>query len=81
MFRHDIDAAAALAGSNVPTAIIAAERDTIIPARRTAALRPAVGNLVFDRTIRGAGHNDIYSRLEFRVAMHEALAAVTSAGH
>lgn len=81
IMRHDIDAAAALTGNRVPTAIIAAEHDTIIPPSRTEALRPAVANLVFDRTIRGAGHNDIYNRLEFRVAMDDALAAVTSAGH
>lgn len=80
IMRHDIDAAAALAGIEVPTAIIAAEHDTIIPPSRTAALRPAIANLVFDRTVRGAGHNDIYERLEFRTAMDDALAAVTGAG-
>ncbi|MEO8175519.1 MAG: hypothetical protein ABI626_02535 [Sphingomicrobium sp.] len=80
MLRQDMDAAAALAGSDVPTAIIAAELDVIIPSLRTDALRPSVGNLVFDRTIRGAGHNDIYHRLEFRSAMDDALAAVTNSG-
>jgi len=76
LFRHDMDAAAALKGSKVPTAIVAAERDEIVSPRRTAALRPAVGNLVFDRTIRGAGHNDIYQRSDFQSAMDEALEAV-----
>ena len=65
LLRHDMDAAAALSDSDVPTAIIAAEHDTIIPPQRTEALRPLVGNLVFDRTIGGAGHNDIYHRLGF----------------
>jgi len=32
-----------------------------------------VPNLVFDRTIQAAGHNDIYSRPEFEGAMREAL--------
>jgi len=76
LFRHDMDAAAALKTSKVPTAIIAAERDEIIPRRRTDGLRASVGNLVFDRTIPGAGHNDIYSRSEFQRAMDDALAAV-----
>ncbi len=76
-FRHQIDAAAALDGSKVPTAIIAAERDQIIYPERTAALRPRVGKLVFDRTIAGAGHNDIYAREEFTAAMREALTAVS----
>ena len=76
-FRHQMDAAAALGGSRVPTAIIAAEHDQIVRPERTAALRPHVGNLTFDRTIAGTGHNDIYVRPEFVAAMHEALAAVS----
>jgi pimeloyl-ACP methyl ester carboxylesterase len=72
-FQHEIDAGAALKGVNVPTAIIEAERDELIPSVRTDALRPQVPNLVFDRTIAGAGHNDIYARKAFQDAMHEAL--------
>jgi len=78
LFRHDMDAAAALKRSKVPTAIIAAADDTLITPRRTDALRAAVGNLVFDRTIRGAGHNDIYHHTQFHLAMHEALEALSS---
>jgi pimeloyl-ACP methyl ester carboxylesterase len=77
LFRDDMDAAAALKASKVPTAIIAAERDEIIPRRRTDGLRGSVGNLVFDQTIEGAGHNDIYARSEFQHAMDDALAAVS----
>ena len=50
----------------MPVAIIAAERDEIVPAERTDALRERVRNLVFDRTIAGAGHNDIYARSDFQ---------------
>lgn len=74
-FEHEMDAAAFLKGSKVPVAIIGAERDEIIPSDRTQALRPQVGNLVFDRSIRGAGHNDIYHRSDFHQAMRTALAA------
>ena len=77
LFRHDMDAAAALKTSKVPTAIIAAERDEIIPKRRTDDLRASVGHLVFDRTVDGAGHNDIYPRQDFRDAMDDALEAVS----
>ena len=77
LFRHQIDAAAALEGSTVPTAIIAAEHDQIVFPERTAALRPHVGRLVFDRTVVGVGHNDIYAREQFTAAMREALAAVS----
>jgi pimeloyl-ACP methyl ester carboxylesterase len=76
LFRHEIDAAGALEGSTVPVAIVAAERDQIIPPSRTEALRKRVPNLVFDRTISSAGHNDIYMREDFREAMHDALAAL-----
>ena len=80
LFRHEMDAAAALRDSKVPTAIVAAERDTIITPPRTEALRRSVGNLLFDRTIAGADHNDIYHRPEFRDAMHEALEALGKPG-
>jgi hypothetical protein len=73
LFRHEMEAADALAGSDVPVAILAAERDSLIPPGRTDALRRAVRNLAFDRTIRGAGHNDVYDRPDFRAAMREAL--------
>jgi len=76
-FDHEIDAATALEKAEAPVAIVAAERDEIVPAERTAALRLHIANLVFDRTIRGAGHNDIYARSDFQEAMREALAAVS----
>jgi hypothetical protein len=71
-FEHEIDAASALDGVKVPVAIIAAERDEIVPEGRTDALRPKVPNLVFDRTIARAGHNDIYARSDFHDAIREA---------
>jgi pimeloyl-ACP methyl ester carboxylesterase len=77
MFAHDIDAVAALDQTRVPVAIIAAQRDEIVPAERTDALRRRVADLVFDRTIAGAGHNDIYARSQFQLTMREALTAVS----
>jgi hypothetical protein len=76
IFRHEIDAAGPLRKGNVPVAIVAAERDEIVPSERTDALRKLVPNLVFDKTIAGAGHNDIYNRSDFQAAMREALAMV-----
>ncbi len=75
-FSHQIDAATPLESSRVPVAIIAAAHDEIVPSARTDALRARVPDLVFDRTIARAGHNDIYSRLEFQEAMRDALHAV-----
>jgi pimeloyl-ACP methyl ester carboxylesterase len=78
LFRHEMDAAGAVGKTDVPVAIIAGERDEIIPGVRTDSLRKRVPNLVFDRTIAGAGHNDIYMRDDFREAMDQALAAVSA---
>lgn len=77
-FAHNIDAGAPLLNNQVPVAIIAADRDEIVPAARTAALRQLVPNLVYDRTIERAGHNDIYARSDFQLAMRDALHAVTA---
>ena len=73
VFDHEIDAAAALRDNQIPVALIAAQRDEIVPAERTEALRKVILNLAFDDTILGAGHNDIYARSDFHQAMHEAL--------
>ena len=76
-FRHELNAAEFLEGSDVPVAIVAAERDEIIPPKRTQALREKLPNLVYDRIVPRSGHNDIYGRSEFQLAMSEALKAVT----
>jgi fermentation-respiration switch protein FrsA (DUF1100 family) len=78
LFRHEMPAAEWLERAPVPTAILAGGADTLIPARRTAALRRRVRNLVFDRTVAGAGHNDIYENPAFRAAMREALVRLTA---
>jgi hypothetical protein len=75
-FEHELDSAEALRDSTVPVAILAAERDEIVPADRTQALRGFVPNIVFDRTIAAAGHNDIYRRSDFQAAMDQALEAI-----
>ena len=76
LFRHEMKPAEWLRGSPVPVALIAGGRDTLIPAPRTEGLRRAAGRLVYDKTIPGAGHNDIYDRPEFRAALREALERV-----
>ena len=75
-FEHEIDAASALEKIQAPVAIVAGERDEIVPSERTDALRKRVPNLVFDRTIARAGHNDIYARSDFQEAMREGLKRV-----
>lgn len=77
-FDQEMDAGAFLSGTDVPVAILAGERDTLIRPARTQGLRRLTRNLVFDRTIAEAGHNDIYDRPEFAAAMQEALGQVTA---
>ncbi len=69
LFRHEINAASALANVSSPTAIIAAANDEMIWTRRTDALRAVAKNVVLDRTIAGVGHNDIYLHPAFGKTM------------
>lgn len=80
LLRHQFEPARDLNGLATPVAIVAAERDELIARERTDALRRSVGTLVFDRTIAGTGHNDIYGLPEFQQAMQEALGAIADSG-
>lgn len=73
LLRHRMQVADALAAASAPVAVIAAGRDTVVPARRTEPVRSAARNLVLDRVIEGAGHNDLYDAPEFRREMRRAL--------
>ena len=73
LIRHRMPSVDFLRGSAVPTAVIASERDVIVPPERTAVLRQGIGNLVFDRIIAGAQHNDIFHHPDFRTAMAGAI--------
>jgi pimeloyl-ACP methyl ester carboxylesterase len=63
----------------VPTALIAAERDTTVPPRRTANVRRAIARPVLDEVIADADHNDLYDRPDFRATMQEALVRIEAA--
>ncbi len=73
LLEHELNTAAYLKDAQVPVAMISGDRDTLIRPARTQALRQQVTNLVYDRTIDRAGHNDIYQRPEYQQAMAEAL--------
>ena len=76
LLRHHMSTVEFVRGLATPTALIAAGRDTIVPPRRTEAVRRAIPALVLDRTIAHAGHNDLYDQRDFRAAMVEALARI-----
>jgi pimeloyl-ACP methyl ester carboxylesterase len=65
-------------GSLAPTALILAERDAVVPARRSEPLRQAIRSLVLARMI-DAGHNNIYDHPAFAEAMREAVARIETA--
>jgi fermentation-respiration switch protein FrsA (DUF1100 family) len=79
LFRHRLPSADWLRASKIPVAMIAAERDTLVPPARTEALRRAVLNLVYDRIVGRVGHNDIYMSPVFETAMTEAMAHIEAA--
>ena len=73
LLRHRMEPAEDLAATAAPVALIAGQRDTLIPPSRTAPLRTAARNLVLDVTVPGAGHNDIYQHPGFHAAMRQAV--------
>ena len=75
LFRHRMSTIEFVRDSLVPTALLTAEHDAVVPRRRSEPSREATRNLVFERVI-DAGHNNIYDRPAFAVAMHEALARI-----
>jgi uncharacterized protein len=78
LLRHRMAPAEDMQGIDTPTAIIAAENDTLIRPERTDALRRVLGHIVLDQTIADVGHNDIYDRAAFHHAMTEALRRMDS---
>ncbi|MCL1628171.1 alpha/beta hydrolase [Roseibaca sp. V10] len=71
LFRHEMAAAKALARNGSPVTLIIADRDEVIPAKRSDALALALPQA---RVIHlNAGHNDIYNQPEFVPALRRAL--------
>jgi pimeloyl-ACP methyl ester carboxylesterase len=74
LLRHQMPVIDLVKEKQTPTAMIIAGRDTIVPARRSDPLRSAIPNLILDRTITDAGHNDLYNHPAFASAIREAVA-------
>ena len=79
LLRHHMPTADFVRGLPIPIALITAERDRIVPARRTMAVRRAIAHPVLDRAITGADHNSLYRYPAFREAVVEALARIVEA--
>jgi pimeloyl-ACP methyl ester carboxylesterase len=79
LLRHRLGTEESMRSLATPTALIAAGDDTIVPPRRTEAVRRAISVLVLDRTIAHADHNDLFHHPDFPAAMVEALTRIQSA--
>ena len=73
LLRHKMSTLDFITDMSTPTAMIAAGRDSVVPARRIEPLRSAIRNLAFDCTIEDAEHNDLYERPEFWEALTSAV--------
>lgn len=76
LIRHRMEAAETLRKLNVPTAIVTAENDTVVPSSRSEPVRMAANDLRADLTIKSAGHNDIYAKIELADALQYSVDAV-----
>lgn len=79
LLRHRFSSVEALRNNQIPVAVIAAEGDRVVSPRRTAALRKAVPNLAFDRTLAGASHASIHELPAYQIAFEEAFEALSHA--
>lgn len=76
LLRHRLSSVEFVRMLDIPVAMVAAARDTVVPPAHTNELRRHIAHLILDRTISGTGHNDIYPHPDFRQAMAEALARI-----
>ncbi len=81
LLRHHMPTLETVRDVTTPTAVIAAGEDTLIPPQSTDAVRHALGSIILDRTIPGAGHNDIYGHPAFVEAMTVALVRIRQGGY
>ena len=79
LLRHRFPAVEFMAGNRTPTAVIAAERDTIVRPQRTQALAENIPNLVFNVTLPDADHNTIIHVAAYDETVQAAMAAVREA--
>lgn len=73
LLRHPFHSDEALAGLDVPIAVIAAEGDTLVTPERTRKLIAVLARPILVAWIAGADHVSIYQRTEYRDAFTAAL--------
>jgi pimeloyl-ACP methyl ester carboxylesterase len=76
LLRHRFRSIDSMRANPTPTAVIAVEGDRVVRAERTEALRQALLDLVFDRTLTGASHATVYELPAYDLAFREAFDAL-----
>ncbi len=79
LLKHKFRSDLALAGKEVPVAVIAASDDRVIPKPRTDALVETLARPVMVETVEGAGHASLYDMPLFGRHLVQALARVAAA--
>jgi pimeloyl-ACP methyl ester carboxylesterase len=79
LLRHPFRSDEALAGLDLPVAVIAAGRDVVVPPKHARRLLEGLKRPVLAAWVEGAGHVSIYERPEYRAAFSEALDLVLRA--
>jgi pimeloyl-ACP methyl ester carboxylesterase len=79
LLRHPFRSDVALAGLDLPVAVIAAEHDHVVPPRHTRRLVDELEQPVQVTWIKDADHVSIYDHVEYRVAFAAALDRVLAA--
>jgi uncharacterized protein len=79
LLKHKFRSDRALAGKDVPVAVIAASEDQIVPKVRSDALVASLAHPVMTVTVQGVGHGSLYDLPAFGDLLTEALSRLTSA--
>ena len=80
LLRHPFRSDEALAGVEMPVAVIAAAADRVVSPERTRQLLAVLARPLAVAWIEGANHVSIYDRPEYRAAFREALACMLGPG-
>lgn len=73
LLKHRLETMAFIQNVKVPIAVISAEKDKVIKKAHTEALKKTIPNLVYEKEIPNAGHNDILMKQDTMDALKEAL--------
>jgi pimeloyl-ACP methyl ester carboxylesterase len=79
LLRHPFRSDEALAGLDLPVAVIAAGRDAVVPPKHASRLLEGLTRPVLAAWVKDAGHVSIYERPEYRAAFSEALDLISQA--